>query len=262
MRHRRVDKTTGAIALIASLVIILPVFALLAKVPWATFMGRLREPDSISAIWLSLWSSSLSAIIAVILGIPLAWFLARSSNRVTNILRPLVLAPIVLPPTVAGIALLALLGRNGLLGRTIYQITGWAMPFTGSAVVLVGVFVGMPFLVLVAESTFRRLPADVEDAAVTDRASARTLFLRIALPQSRSGIATGAVLAWARALGEFGATMMFAGSLPGRTQTWPMQVYIAMDVEMGTAYSLSAMMVFIAVAVVFGLRKQLRHAFR
>ncbi len=120
----------------------------------------------------------------------------------------------------------------------------------------------MPFLVLIAESTFRRLPSDVEDAAVTDRASARTLFLDISLPQSRSGIATGAVLAWARALGEFGATMMFAGSLPGRTQTWPMQVYVEMDIDMGTAYTLSAVMVFVAFAVVFSLRKQLRHAFR
>jgi molybdate transport system permease protein len=262
MMHRKVDRATGAVAVIASLVIILPVLALLTKVPWGTFFQRLGEPNSLSAINLSLWSSLLSALIAVILGIPLAWFLARSSNRITNILRPLVLAPIVLPPTVAGMALLALLGRNGLLGGYIYKVTGWTMPFTSSAVVLVGVFVGMPFLVLVAESTFRRLPSDVEDAAVTDRASTRTLFARIALPQSRSGIATGAVLAWARALGEFGATMMFAGSLPGRTQTWPMQVYAAMDIDLGTAYTLSAVMVFVAVAVIFGLRKQLRQAFR
>jgi len=262
MKHRPIDKVTGSIAIVASLVIILPVLALISKVPWSTFFERLREPNSVSAMWLSLWSSSLSALVAVVLGIPLAWFLARSSNRVTNFLRPLVLAPIVLPPTVAGIALLALLGRNGLLGRYLYQATGWAMPFTSTAVVFVGVFVGMPFLVLVAESTFRRLPSDVEDAAVTDRASARTLFLSIALPQSRSGIATGGVLAWARALGEFGATMMFAGSLPGRTQTWPMQVYVEMDVDLGTAYALSAVMVLVAVAVVFGLRKQLRHAFR
>lgn len=261
MIFRKIDKTTSAIAAIASLVIILPMVALLTKVPWVTLIERLREPNSISAIRLSLWSSSLSAVIAVVLGVPLAWILARSSDRVTNILRPLVLAPIVLPPTVAGMALLALLGRNGLLGRYIFQATGWSMPFTGSAVVLVGVFVGMPFLALIVESTFRRLPADLEDAAVTDRASALTLFLHIALPQSRNGITTGAVLAWARALGEFGATMMFAGSLPGRTQTWPMQVYVAMDVDMGTAYALSAVMVFVAVVVIFGLRRHLRHAF-
>jgi molybdate transport system permease protein len=262
MNHRNVDKTTGTIAFVASLVIILPVLALIFQVPWTTFFDRLREPNSMSAIWLSLWTSSLSALIALILGIPLAWFLSRSRNRVTNILRPLVLAPIVLPPTVAGLALLALLGRNGMLGQYLYQATGWAMPFTSTAVVFVGVFVGMPFLVLIVESTFRRLPSDVEDAAVTDRATPRTLFLSIALPQSRSGIATGAVLAWARALGEFGATMMFAGSLPGRTQTWPMQVYVEMDVNLGTAYALSAVMVLVAVAVVFSLRKQLQHAFR
>lgn len=261
MIFRRIDKTTRAVAAIASLVIILPMAALLTKVPWATLIEHLREPDSISAIRLSLWSSSLSAVIAVVLGVPLAWFLARGSDRVTNILRPLVLAPIVLPPTVAGMALLALLGRNGLLGSYIFQATGWSMPFTSSAVVLVGVFVGMPFLALVVESAFRQLPTDLEDAAIMDRASAFTIFLRIALPQSRNAITVGAVLAWARALGEFGATMMFAGSLPGRTQTWPMQVYVAMDVDIGTAYALSAVMVFVAIAVVFGLRKHLRHAF-
>ena len=261
MIFRRIDKATYAIATIASLVIILPMVALLTKVPWATLIERLREPNSISAIKLSLWSSLLAAVIVVVLGVPLAWFLARGSDRVTNVLRPLVLAPIVLPPTVAGMALLALLGRNGLLGRYIFQLTGWSMPFTSSAVVLVGVFVGMPFLALIVESTFRQLPRDLEDAAVTDRASALTLFLCIALPQSRNGIATGALLAWARARGEFGATMMFAGSLPGRPQTWPMQVYFAMDVDMGTAYARSAVMVFVAVAVVFALRKHLRNAF-
>jgi molybdate transport system permease protein len=262
MNHRRIDRTTGTIAIISSLLIILPVVALLAKVPWSSLSHRLDQPDSISAIRLSLWTSSLSAVLAVFFGIPLAWFLARSSDRVTNILRPLVLAPIVLPPTVAGMALLALLGRDGFLGRYIYQATGWAMPFTSVAVVFVGIFVGMPFFVLVAESTFRRLPSDVEDAAVTDRATPGKLLVSIALPQARGGIATGAVLAWARALGEFGATMMFAGSLPGLTQTWPMQVYVSMDVDMDTAYALSAIMVAVAVVVVFALRKQLRQAFR
>ncbi|MSX49073.1 MAG: molybdate ABC transporter permease subunit, partial [Actinobacteria bacterium] len=135
MNHRRIDKTTGALATFASFLLIAPMIALLAKVPWGSFFDRLTQENSLSAIQLSLWSSVLAAGISVILGVPLAWVLARGNERVTNILRPIVLAPIVLPPTVAGMALLALLGRDGLLGKYIYQATGWSMPFTSVAVV-------------------------------------------------------------------------------------------------------------------------------
>ena len=260
MNHRRIDRTSGALALVASFLLIAPMIALLAKVPWSSFTSRLTQDQSISAIQLSLWSSLLAAGISVVLGVPLAWVLARGNERITNILRPIVLAPIVLPPTVAGMALLALLGRDGLMGKYIYQATGWSMPFTSVAVVVTGVFVGMPFLALIVESNFRHLPKDLEEAAMIDRASTRDVFSLVALPQMRNGIATGAVLAWARALGEFGATMMFAGSLPGRTQTWAMQVYIDMDIDTGSAYTLSAVMLVIAVSVVFALRKLLTQA--
>jgi molybdate transport system permease protein len=261
MNHRRIDRTTGALAFVASFLVIAPMIALLAKVPWSSFMSRLTQHQSISAIQLSLWSSLLAAAISVVLGVPLAWVLARGNKRITSILRPIVLAPIVLPPTVAGMALLALLGRDGLIGRYIYQATGWSMPFTSVAVVVTGVFVGMPFLALIVESNFRHLPVDLEEAAEIDRASTRDIFSLVALPQMRNGITTGAVLAWARALGEFGATMMFAGSLPGRTQTWAMQVYIEMDIDMGSASTVSAVMLDIAVSVVRALRKPLTQAF-
>jgi molybdate transport system permease protein len=261
MNHHKIDRTTGAFALVASFLLIAPMIALLAKVPWSSFISRLTEDHSISAIQLSLWSSVLAAVISVVLGVPLAWVLARGNKRITNILRPIVLAPIILPPTVAGMALLALLGRDGLLGKYVFQATGWSMPFTSVAVVVTGVFVGMPFLALIVESNFRQLPTDLEESAMIDRASTRDVFSLVALPQIRNGIATGAVLAWARALGEFGATMMFAGSLPGRTQTWAMQVYIDMDIDMGTAYTLSAIMLIIAVSVVFAFRKPLTQAF-
>lgn len=261
MTRRRLDWFNVALATLGGLVLILPLVALFTKVPWSTLLSRLFEPNSMSAIRLSIWSSVLATVVCAILGVPLAWVLARGDRRVVSIVRPLVLAPIVLPPTVAGMALLALLGRRGLIGRYIYEATGWSMPFTASAVVFTGVFVGMPFLVLVVESTFRHLPSDQEDAAEIDRATPFTMFRLIALPQARNGIATGALLAWARALGEFGATMMFAGSLPGLTQTWPMQVYFAADQDMSTAYALSAVMAIVAVGVVFSLRKQLRRAF-
>jgi molybdate transport system permease protein len=255
----RFSLITRVFASLASLVIIAPLISLLTKVPWSSFFDALANN---AAIKLSLWTATLAAVISLLLGVPLAWVLAKSSNRFTNLLRPLVLAPIVLPPTVAGIALISLMGRNGLLGKYIYQQFGWAMPFTSSAVVLAGVFVGLPFVVLICESNFRQLPKEVEDAAIIDRADAGDLFQKIAIPQSRSAIATGGILAWARAMGEFGATLMFAGSLPGTTQTWTMLIYQELDIDVSAAYSLSAAMLIIAVAIVFLLRKPLREAMR
>ena len=255
----KIGKIVKTLAGIASFVIIAPLIALMAKVPWSTFFSSISD---LTAIKLSLWTSTLAALISLILGVPLAWILAKSSGKITNFVRPLVLAPIVLPPTVAGIALLSLMGRNGILGKYIYQEFGWAMPFTTSAVVLAGVFVGLPFVVLVCESNFRQLPKEVEDAAIIDRADSGDLFQKIAIPQSRSAIATGGILAWARSIGEFGATLMFAGSLPGSTQTWTMLIYQELDINVDTAYALSAVMLLIAIAIVFFLRKPLKEALR
>lgn len=250
---------TKLLSVTAAAIIIAPLVSLMAKVPWSNFLGSLSD---LSAIKLSIWTSTLAAVISLTLGVPLAWILAKSSNRISNLIRPLVLAPIVLPPTVAGIALISLMGRNGLLGKYIYDLTGWAMPFTSSAVVLAGIFVGMPFVVLICESNFRQLPKEIEDAAIIDRVSGNELFQKIAIPQSRSAIATGGILAWARAMGEFGATLMFAGSLPGVTQTWTMLIYQELDVNVDTAYVLSAVMLVIGVLIVFFLRKPLREAIR
>ena len=258
---RKVDPLSGVLAAIASSFILFPLIALLAKVEWSSFFSQFTSDSSLAAINLSLWTSILAALIAVVLGVPLGWYLARGNSRVTNILRPLVLAPIVLPPTVAGMALLALLGRNGLIGKYIYTGTGWSMPFTSTAVVVAGLFVGLPFMALVIESAFRNLPAETEDAVRISGANNYHLLRDVALPVARNGIVVGAILAWARALGEFGATMMFAGSLPGTTQTWAMQVYLDMDIDQSSAYTLSSVMVFIAILVVFLSRKQLRAAF-
>lgn len=250
---------TKLLSVAAAAIIIAPLVSLIAKVPWSNFLASLSD---LTAIKLSIWTSTLAAVISLTLGVPLAWILAKSSNRISNLIRPLVLAPIVLPPTVAGIALISLMGRNGLLGKYIYEITGWSMPFTSSAVVLAGIFVGLPFVVLICESNFRQLPKEIEDAAIIDRVSGNELFQKIAIPQSRSAIATGGILAWARAMGEFGATLMFAGSLPGVTQTWTMLIYQELDVNVDTAYVLSAVMLVIGVLIVFLLRKPLREAMR
>lgn len=258
---RKIDPITGVTSVIASIFILLPLIALFNEVQWNLFFSHITSSSSLMAIKLSLWTSILATAIAILFGVPLGWYLARGTSNVTNTLRPFVLAPIVLPPTVAGMAMLALLGRNGLLGKYVYSATGWAMPFTSTAVVVIGVFVGMPFLALIVESAFRNLPQETEDAARISGATNRHLFLHVGIPVAKNSIAAGAILAWARALGEFGATMMFAGSLPGSTQTWAMQVYLDMDVDQSTAYSLSSVMVFIAVCVVFLSRKQLRAAF-
>ena len=255
-------KLTGLFRLLgglAILVIVAPIIALTSKVPWSSLFAHLND---LTAVKLSLWTSALSATLAALLGVPLAWVLAKSDTRFTNLIRPLVLAPIVLPPTVAGIALISLMGRNGLLGSYLYKATGWSMPFTSSAVVLAGLFVGLPFVVLICESNFRQIPKEIEDAAIIDRASGNELFSQIAIPQSRSAITTGLILAWARALGEFGATLMFAGSLPGKTQTWTMLIYQELDINVPTAYSLSAIMLALSILIVYSLRKPLREALR
>ena len=154
---------------LASLIVILPLVALLVKVPYAHFFSSLGVDHSLVAIRLTILTSIAAIVISAVLGLPLAWWLSHSPARISHWLRPILLAPIALPPTVAGLALLGLMSRGGLLGKYIYSATGWQMPFTTWAVIFAGVFVAMPFLVLITESTFSQLPRDVEEAALIDR---------------------------------------------------------------------------------------------
>jgi len=261
MRKQRSNPYVLFAAIVASLVIVLPLFALLTKIPYFHLISALAKDHGFIAIRLTLITSFSALLISMALGIPLAWWLAHSPSRITHWLRPLLLAPIALPPTVAGLALLGLLSRKGLLGQYIYHATGWQMPFTIWAVIFAGIFVGMPFLVLICESTFSQLPRDVSEAAMIDRASDGQLLWWIAIPQGRSGIITGAALAWARVLGEFGATMMFAGSMSGTTQTWTLQIYQELDINPDSAYALSLFMIIIALFIIVALRKPLRDSF-
>ena len=261
MRKQRSNPYVLFAAIVASLVIVLPLFALLTKIPYFHLISALAKDHGFIAIRLTLITSFSALLISMALGIPLAWWLAHSPSRITHWLRPLLLAPIALPPTVAGLALLGLLSRKGLLGQYIYHATGWQMPFTIWAVIFAGIFVGMPFLVLICESTFSQLPRDVSEATMIDRASDGQLLWWIAIPQGRSGIITGAALAWARVLGEFGATMMFAGSMSGTTQTWTLQIYQELDINPDSAYALSLFMIIIALFVIVALRKPLRDSF-
>jgi len=261
MRKQRSNPYVLFAAIVASLVIVLPLFALLTKIPYFHLISALAKDHGFIAIRLTLITSFSALLISMALGIPLAWWLAHSPSRITHWLRPLLLAPIALPPTVAGLALLGLLSRKGLLGQYIYHATGWQMPFTIWAVIFAGIFVGMPFLVLICESTFSQLPRDVSEAAMIDRASDGQLLWWIAIPQGRSGIITGAALAWARVLGEFGATVMFAGSMSGTTQTWTLQIYQELDINPDSAYALSLFMIIIALFIIVALRKPLRDSF-
>ena len=260
-RNSQVSPAITAVGFAGLLVVLLPVLALLSRVPWSELGSQLTSDSALSAIRVSVITSLLAAGISLLLGVPLAWYLARGPQSITRWLRPIVISPLVMPPTVAGLALLTLMGRNGLLGRIIYENTGWAMPFTMAAVVFAGVFVGLPFLVLVVEAVFRQQPIELEEAAQTLGANPSKVFWRISLPLAKGGVVSGVVLAWARALGEFGATLTFAGSLPGVTRTLPMEVYVAMEVEPASAYAISSMLILIAITVVFLLRSNLIQAF-
>lgn len=261
LSHRKVDKLTSVLAWVAIAIVVAPLLALLTKVPYSQFLTQLKSNNSLIAVGLTLWTSLVALTIVAVLGLPLAWWLTKSNQKIASIIRPLVLAPIALPPTVAGLALLGLLSRRGLLGTFIYQRTGWQMPFTQSAVIFTAIFIGLPFMVLITESGFNQLPREVEDAATIDQATPGQLFRLIAIPQAKSSIITGAALAWARILGEYGATMMFAGSLPGITQTWSMQIYQELDLDPDSAYALSVILLAIALAIVVILRRPLRDAF-
>ncbi len=260
-RQKRISPAVGSFAGLGVLVVVLPILALLVRVPWTTLAAELSSPESVLALRVSLVTSLAAAMFSVALGVPVAWLLARGPQSVTALIRPVVMAPIVLPPTVAGLSLLALLGRNGVLGRFIYDATGYAMPFTMIAVILAGVFVGMPFLIMVLETAFVQLDPEIEQAAETDGAHAGQIFWQVSVPQVRHALGTGAALAWARALGEFGATLTFAGSFPGVTRTLPQQVYVALESNLSNAYALSGLLLVISIVMMAILRGNLRNPF-
>ena len=232
----------------------LPLVALLVRAPWRTLPGELASPVIRDALWLSLLCATLATAACLLLGVPLAWALARTSFRGLRVVRALVTVPLVLPPVVGGLALLLALGRRGVLGRYLDAWFGLTLPFSTAAVVLAEAFVAMPFLVIAVEGALRGMDRGVEEAAATLGASRWTVFRRVTLPLVAPGIAAGGVLCWARAMGEFGATIMFAGSSPGRTQTVPLQVYLVLEQDPGGAIVLSLVLLVVAVTVLVGLR--------
>ncbi|MDP9398754.1 MAG: ABC transporter permease [Actinomycetota bacterium] len=236
--------------------LVLPLLGLVARAPWRTLPARLASPEVAEALRLSMVSATVATLLCVLLGVPLAWLLARAAFPGRGLLRALVTVPLVLPPVVGGVALLLVLGRRGLVGRWLEQALGVTLPFTPAAVVLAEAFVALPFLVLAVEGALRGADRRYEDAAATLGASRWYTFRRVTLPLVAPGVAAGTVLCWARALGEFGATITFAGSYPGRTQTMPLAVYLALETDPQAAIVLSLVLLAVSVAVLASLRER------
>jgi molybdate transport system permease protein len=234
--------------------LVLPVVGLLVRAPWSSLGAQLAAPGVGEALRLSLISATLATLVSLVLGVPLAWVLARSRIRGRSVLRALVTVPLVLPPVVGGVALFLVLGRRGVLGGPLYDAFGISIPFTTTAVVLAETFVAMPFLVISVEGALRAADARFEDVAATLGADRWTTFRRVTLPLVAPGVAAGAVLCWARALGEFGATITFAGNFPGTTQTMPLAVYLALQREPEAAIVLSLILLAVSLATLLLLR--------
>ena len=242
--------TIAAVLMLA--VVAVPLFALVVSTSPGDLLDGLTHPVARAALRLSLFTTTTSLALTLLLGTPLAWWMARHPGPAERVASTLVQLPIVIPPAVSGLALLLAFGWRGLLGP-ILERAGLVLPFTTAAVVLAELFVSAPFYIQSAVATFRRLDEDLLWAAQSLGAGPARRFFRVVLPLSRPGIVTGATLSWARALGEFGATLMFAGSLPGRTQTLPLAIYSAMEMDLRPAKALSVLMVAVALAVLLVL---------
>ncbi|WP_122816600.1 ABC transporter permease [Nocardioides pantholopis] len=234
--------------------VLLPLVAILARVPWADFPTLITSESSRAALGLSLRTSATSTVLCVLLGVPMATVLARTRFRGQGLLRSLVLLPLVLPPVVGGIALLYTFGRRGLLGEHL-EVLGIQVAFSTTAVVLAQTFVALPFLVVSLEGALRTAGQRYEVVAASLGAGPTTVFRRITLPLVLPGLLSGTVLAFARSLGEFGATITFAGSLEGVTRTLPLEIYLLRETDVDGAVALSLVLVVVAVLVI-GLARQ------
>ena len=232
----------------------LPFLGLLRRVPWSDAWSILSTPGSRAALRLSVECSLWATALAVFFGVPIAWLLARVPFPGRGLVRALCTLSMVLPPVVAGVALFYSLGRRGMVGQYLDRWFGITLPFTMAGVVVAQTFVAMPFLVISVESAFRQQDVRFEDAARTLGASRWYVFRRVTLPAIRPGLVAGAVLAWARALGEFGATITFAGNFPGRTQTMPLAIYLANETNPDEALVLSLVLIAVSFGVLVALR--------
>jgi molybdate transport system permease protein len=243
-----------ALAGLGLLLFLLPLAGLIVRAPWSQVGPALVAPATVTALVVSLFCSVAATAAALVLGIPLALVLARTTGTLRAVLRALTTLPMVLPPVVGGVALILAFGRRGLVGSLIYQAFGVQIAFTTAAAILAETFVAMPFLVIAVEGGLRALDHRYEEAARALGAKGWMVFARVTLPLLRPAIFSGAVLCWARALGEFGATITFAGNFPGRTQTVPLAVYVALETRPEGAIALSLILLVVSLAILAGMR--------
>ncbi|CAN5599244.1 ABC transporter permease [soil metagenome] len=261
LRRARGEGATGPLIRILSIAaaafFVLPLIGLAARAPWGEAWDRLRQPEVIDALRLSLVVSSSALLISLVLGAPLAYVLARERFPGRRLLRGLVVLPMVLPPVVAGVGLLTALGRRGILGGALGSL-GVSLPFTTAAAAIAAAFVAAPFLVVTLEAGFVSVDRRLEEAAATLGASRLVIFRTVTLPAVAPSLAAGATLCWARALGEFGATIIFAGNLSGRTQTGPLAIYQELQTgEFDGAILLSLVLFVVSLSVLIALRARI-----
>ncbi len=242
------------LALVAAALFVIPIVGLFSRAPWRRLPKLLASDLVTDALTLSLVTSIVAAALATVFGVPLAWLLARGTFRGRGLLRAVVTLPMVLPPVVGGAALLFALGRRGIIGETIDNLTGFVLPFSIWGVIIANVFVAMPFLVITVESALANLDPGYERAASTLGASPLRIFWRVTMPMIAPSLRAGIVLAWARALGEFGATVTFAGNLQGRTQTLPLAVYVSLESDRDSAIAISMVLIVVSMTVLVVLR--------
>lgn len=244
----------GLLAGIGVAFLAVPLLGLLLRTPWARLPELLSSPIALEALRLSLVCSLGATALAIVMGVPLAWVLARSRISGKTFVRALVTLPLVLPPVVGGVALLLAFGRRGVVGQYLYDWFGIQLPFSTVGVIMAEAFVAMPFLVITLEGALRSADPRFDEAAATLGAGRWTVLRRVTLPLIAPALLAGTVLAWARALGEFGATITFAGNLPGVTQTLPLAVYAALDTDRDAAIALSLVLLVASLAVLLLLR--------
>jgi molybdate transport system permease protein len=254
VRRERAPVWIAILAAIGAAFFLVPLLGLLVRTPWGDAVRSLTSPDTLDALRLSLVASLASTAVALVLGVPLAWVYARVDFPGRSVLRALTTLPMVLPPVVGGIALLLAFGRRGLLGPFLESTFGITLPFTTAAVVLAETFVAMPFLVLTVEAGLRSMDRRYEEAARALGAKRWTVFTRVTVPLIAPSLTAGAVLCWARALGEFGATITFAGNFPGVTQTMPLAVYLLLETDPQGSFLLSLVLLLVSLVVLVGLR--------
>ena len=254
MRRERAPIWIAVLAAIGAAFFMLPLVGLVVRAPWGDALRSLTSPDTLEALKLSLIASLSSTGVSLVLGVPLAWVYARIEFPGRTVLRALTTLPMVLPPVVGGIALLLAFGRRGLLGSWLATTFGITLPFTTAGVVFAETFVAMPFLVLTVEGGLRSMDRRYEDAARTLGARRWTVFTRVTLPLITPSLFAGAVLCWARALGEFGATITFAGNFPGVTQTMPLAVYLLLETNPDGSFILSLILLLVSLVFLVVLR--------